>query len=215
LLRSPRRAQRDNCLLLGQGATAKKRRVARRASSLQRLRHQPRAATTPVRWATLPPLRAALKSFDASDITIEGLTPLSGICDDFVCKSSPAVVGGGLYSCTEPSSLGLSLRRLSIVSIRALFVGCRRVLVVTRGRLGRPSHPPTPTPTLNSRHLTHFTPQTLLSYGPTCTAHYAEEGSLRQIATDLVAIRESKRSLTPFANEVAGGRTQLIPAVDP
>ena len=58
--------------------------------------------------------------FDPSEITIEGLTPLDQICDEFVCKSSPAV-----------------------------------------------------------------------------------ESSLRQIATDLVAIREEKRSLLPFANDVA------------
>jgi len=53
----------------------------------------------------LPPLRAlkssdndnnalrSLRSFDASDITIAGLIPLDEICDEFVCKSSPAVEG--------------------------------------------------------------------------------------------------------------------------
>jgi hypothetical protein len=35
----------------------------------------------------------ALKSFDPETATIEGLTPLSEICDEFVCKSSPAVEG--------------------------------------------------------------------------------------------------------------------------
>ena len=35
----------------------------------------------------------ALKSFDPETATIEGLTPLSEICDAFVCKSSPAVEG--------------------------------------------------------------------------------------------------------------------------
>lgn len=66
-------------------------------------------------------------SFDAADVTIEGLVPLDQICDEFVCKSSPAV-----------------------------------------------------------------------------------EGSLRQIATDIVALREDKRSLNPFANDLEyddGART--------
>jgi len=62
----------------------------------------------------------ASKSFDPSTSYIEGLTPLSEICDDFVCKSSPAV-----------------------------------------------------------------------------------EGSLRQIATDICAVRESKRSQEPYAPDVA------------
>ena len=69
--------------------------------------------------APLPPVRATNK-FDSSEVTIEGLTPLDQICDDFVCKSSPAV-----------------------------------------------------------------------------------EGSLRQIATDYVALRETKRSLAPYAGDVA------------
>ena len=30
-------------------------------------------------------------STNTDDIVIEGLTPLEQICDDFVCKSSPAV----------------------------------------------------------------------------------------------------------------------------
>lgn len=78
-----------------------------------------RRASRPVRWTVMRARAAPLRSFDPSDITIEGLTPLSEICDAFVCKSSPAV-----------------------------------------------------------------------------------EGSLRQIATDLVALREDKRSLFPFANDV-------------
>ena len=40
----------------------------------------------------LTPIRA-LKSFDPANATIEGLTPLAEICDDFICKSSPAVEG--------------------------------------------------------------------------------------------------------------------------
>ena len=60
-----------------------------------------------------------LRSFDPEEATIPGLIPLDQICDDFVCKSSPAV-----------------------------------------------------------------------------------EGSLRQIATDICAIREDKRSVNPFAVDV-------------
>jgi hypothetical protein len=60
-----------------------------------------------------------LRSFDPEEETIPGLVPLDRICDDFVCKSSPAV-----------------------------------------------------------------------------------EGSLRQIATDICALREDKRSVTPFAMDV-------------
>ena len=60
-----------------------------------------------------------LRSFDPEEETIPGLVPLDRICDDFVCKSSPAV-----------------------------------------------------------------------------------EGSLRQIATDICALREDKRSVTPFGMDV-------------
>jgi hypothetical protein len=60
-----------------------------------------------------------LRSFDPEEVTIEGLVPLDQICDEFVCKSSPAV-----------------------------------------------------------------------------------EASLRQIATDVCALRENARSLTPFANDI-------------
>ena len=63
--------------------------IARLASSRRRRRL---ASSPPVRWAAVPVLRAARPgSFDPTDITIQGLTPLSEICDDFVCKSSPAV----------------------------------------------------------------------------------------------------------------------------
>ena len=34
-----------------------------------------------------------LRSFDPEEATIPGLIPLDQICDDFVCKSSPAVEG--------------------------------------------------------------------------------------------------------------------------
>ena len=74
---------------------------------------------TRARRAVWTPRATNGSSFDAADVTIEGLVPLDQICDEFVCKSSPAV-----------------------------------------------------------------------------------EGSLRQIATDIVALREDKRSLNPFANDL-------------
>lgn len=71
------------------------------------------------RGATMRRRANPLRSFDPEEETIPGLVPLDRICDDFVCKSSPAV-----------------------------------------------------------------------------------EGSLRQIATDICALREDKRSVTPFAMDV-------------
>ena len=71
------------------------------------------------RGATMRRRANPLRSFDPEEETIPGLVPLDRICDDFVCKSSPAV-----------------------------------------------------------------------------------EGSLRQIATDICALREDKRSVTPFGMDV-------------
>ena len=90
-----------------------------RAGEMPRRRSIVSDRATRARRAVWTPRATNGSSFDAADVTIEGLVPLDQICDEFVCKSSPAV-----------------------------------------------------------------------------------EGSLRQIATDIVALREDKRSLNPFANDL-------------